>query len=272
MLTFPNSKINLGLHIVDRRDDGFHELQTLFYPLTLKDALEIIPAPDNKTTFTSSGIDIPDDGAKNLCEKAWDLLHQHHAIPAVKIHLHKNIPIGAGLGGGSADAVYTLLLLNDLFSLNLSPRQLMAHAARLGSDCAFFILNTPCMATGRGEILTPFAVNLKGYELLLVKPPVHVSTARAYAGVKPLPPRHILPEVLTLSPEHWKDKLVNDFEESIFPDFPQIAHIKTQLYHAGALYACMSGSGSSVFGIFKENTLPEKIKELEGCFVWREVL
>ena len=272
MIVFPNSKINLGLHITRKRGDGFHELETLFYPLALKDALEIIPAADGQTTFTTSGIAIPSNGTPNLCEKAWKLLEQHHGIPPVKIHLHKYIPIGAGLGGGSADAAYTLVLLNDLLSLNLTSEQLMYYAAQLGSDCAFFIQNTPCMAKGRGEILTPFPVNLKGYELLLVKPPVHVSTARAYAGVKPRQPRYNLADVLTLSPEHWKDKLINDFEESIFPDFPQIAHIKSQLYDAGALYACMSGSGSSVFGIFPQNILSEEINEFEGCFVWREVL
>lgn len=272
MIVFPNSKINLGLHITRKREDGFHELETLFYPLTLQDALEIIPAADGLTTFTASGIAIPSDDTPNLCEKAWKLLEQHHKIPPVKIHLHKHIPIGAGLGGGSANAAYTLVLLNNLFSLHLTSGQLMSYAAQLGSDCAFFILNTPCMARGRGEILTPFPLKLQGYELVLVKPPVHVSTARAYAGVTPRPPRHNLEEVLVAGSENWKDKLVNDFEESIFPDFPQIAHIKSRLYDAGALYASMSGSGSSVFGIFQQNTLPEETNEFEGCFVWREVL
>jgi 4-diphosphocytidyl-2-C-methyl-D-erythritol kinase len=267
MIVFPNCKINIGLNIISRRTDGYHNLQTCFYPLTLSDCLEIIPSPDGKNSFTSTGIKIPDNGQPNLCQRAAQLMQEKYGIPSVHIHLHKVIPIGSGLGGGSADAAYTLLLLSQLFELNLTQQQLLDMAASLGSDCAFFIINKPSIATGRGEILMPANISLKGYYLLLVIPPIHISTAEAFSGIHPTSPKHSISELLPKDIGIWKDTMTNDFETGIFKSHPAIAQIKNTLYKQGALYASMSGSGSSVFGIF---TTPPPENIFPGCFVWRE--
>lgn len=274
MIVFPNCKINLGLNVINKRDDGFHELCTLFYPLSLADCLEIIPASDSKgNTFSSSGITIPSDGSKNICEMAYDLLKAHYNIPSVQMHLHKKIPIGAGLGGGSSDAAYTLTLLNSLFNLQMAKNELKEMAAQLGSDCAFFIENIPALATGRGEKLNKFSIELKGLHLALIMPPIHVSTAEAYAGIHPREPGHEISRVAAQPIEKWKDMLVNDFEESIFEKYPRIKEIKENLYSMGAKYAAMSGSGAAVFGIFK-GEIPSKTlkKNFPDCFVWSETL
>lgn len=272
MIVYPHSKINLGLHVIRKRDDGFHELETVLYPLDLCDALEIIPAPDGKTEFTSTGVPIPGETNDNLCVKAWMLLHSDHYLPHVKIHLHKKIPVGAGLGGGSSDAAFSLKVFNDLFNLKLSDEKLQLYAQKLGSDCSFFLGNSPAFATGKGEILTPYPFLLKGYSLVLVKPDVHVSTADAYAGITPKQPENPLKEILSLPPEKWKDLLINDFEETIFRKSPEPAEIKFHLYDMGAVYACMSGSGSSVFGIFRGKP-PENTKErFAQSFVWQQEL
>jgi 4-diphosphocytidyl-2-C-methyl-D-erythritol kinase len=251
MISFPPCKINLGLSITAKRPDGYHSLETCFYPVPWTDVLEIIPA--KKTTFTSSGNTIPGDHQENLCLKAYRVLSAEHRLPDVAIHLHKVIPTGAGLGGGSSDAAHTLRLLNSLFELNLSHEALLGYAASLGSDCAFFLQNKPMLGTGRGEILSPLNVTLTGKFIALVKPPIHVSTAEAYAGITPRAPLQEVRTILEASDWHsWKSALKNDFEPSVFTKHPAIQEIKQKLYESGATYASMSGSGSTVFGIYEQ--------------------
>lgn len=255
MLSFPNCKINLGLHVVSKRPDGYHNLETLFLPVPLTDELEINISETN--SFSQDGIPIVGNPNDNLCVKAYNLLRESYPeqVGSVTIHLKKNIPFGAGLGGGSADAAFTLKMLNELFSLQLSSVQLRAFAARLGADCPFFIDNQPAYATGIGDLLEPFPVNLSGYALLLVKPQDAVSTKEAYSGIVPRDKRTDINPVdlkaaLCQPVDLWKEVVVNDFEDSVFPAHPAIAAIKQQLYDCGATYAAMSGSGSTVFGLF----------------------
>lgn len=260
MVAFPPGKINLGLQVLSRRSDGYHDLSTCFYPVPATDVLEIIAS--DQFRFDQSGIVIPGMEADNLCVKAYQLLREQHELPPVHIHLHKVIPTGAGLGGGSSDAAHTLRLLNNLFSLNLSVNVLMGYAARLGSDCAFFCQDHAMMGTGRGEILSPASVSPKGYFLILIKPPVHVSTAEAYAGITPQIPSVELNTLLQTPVSAWKDKLQNDFETSVFARYPVIAAIKKSCYEAGAVYASMSGSGATVFALFdREVSLPGEIMD-----------
>lgn len=250
MIAFPPCKINLGLNIIARRVDGYHDLETCFLPVPWTDILEIIPA--NQTTFSSSGNAIPGDPQQNLCLRAYHLLKADFNLPEVSIHLHKVIPTGAGLGGGSSDGAYTLRLLNDRFDLKINSETLMQYAGKLGSDCSFFIQNQPMLGTGRGEILEPLSVDLSGWHITIVKPPVHVSTAEAYAGVLPRPAaHHIRTTIERQRPDTWKGRLENDFEASVFRKFPVIAEVKEDLYKRGAVYASMSGSGAAVFGIFE---------------------
>jgi 4-diphosphocytidyl-2-C-methyl-D-erythritol kinase len=249
MVSFPPCKINLGLNILRKRSDGFHEIETCFFPVPFTDILEIIKS---KTfSFSSSGISIPGGAENNLCVRAYELLNRDYLLPPVKIHLHKAIPAGAGLGGGSSDAAHMLRLLNGLFNLGITNEILYKYAASLGSDCAFFISDEPMTARGRGEILAPVSLGLSGKALVLMNPGVHVSTAEAYAGVTPAVPVVSVAEVLHLPISSWKELLRNDFEPSVFSKFPQIGELKTFLYSQGAQYASMSGSGSSVFGIFE---------------------
>lgn len=255
MLSFPNCKINLGLHVVSKRPDGYHNLETLFLPVPLTDELEINISETN--SFSQDGIPIVGNPNDNLCVKAYNLLRESYPeqVGSVTIHLKKNIPFGAGLGGGSADAAFTLKMLNELFSLQLSSVQLRTFAARLGADCPFFIDNQPAYATGIGDLLEPFPVNLSGYALLLVKPQDAVSTKEAYSGIVPRDKRTDINPVdlkaaLCQPVDLWKEVVVNDFEDSVFPAHPAIAAIKQQLYDCGATYAAMSGSGSTVFGLF----------------------
>ncbi|HCN85288.1 MAG TPA: 4-(cytidine 5'-diphospho)-2-C-methyl-D-erythritol kinase [Sphingobacteriaceae bacterium] len=259
MITFPNAKINIGLNIISRRGDGYHNLETVFYPVGIKDALEVIEA--DKLSFTSSGIVIPGNYEENLCLKAYYLMRQDVHIPPVHIHLHKHIPIGAGMGGGSADAAFFIHLLNDKFQLNLNRDQLSGYARQLGSDCAFFIDNVPAFAHGRGEQLEEIKLDLSGYYMVLVQPPVHISTAEAYRHVEPQVPEMPLKELIQLPVKQWKNKISNDFESSIIKNHPEINELKKVLYLAGALYAAMSGSGSSVYGIFREKV---ELKHLEN--------
>jgi len=258
MIAFPPCKINLGLHVVAKCADGYHDIETCFFPVPWMDVLEIIPA--SAFQFTSTGIDIPGKENENLCIKAFALLRDAFKIPFVKIHLHKIIPMGAGLGGGSSDAAHTLRLLNTIFELKLSTEQLKNYAAQLGSDCSFFIQDEPMLGTGRGEILNPISVNLAGYYLVLVKPNVHVSTKDAYAGLTPKTPLHEIKEMLLQPVNSWKNLLINNFETSVFQKFPEIEKVKNRLYEFGATYACMSGSGATVFGLF------EKPISLKGIF------
>jgi 4-diphosphocytidyl-2-C-methyl-D-erythritol kinase len=249
VVIFSNCKINLGLQVIAKRKDGYHDLSTCFYPIPFNDVLEIVKA--DSFQFQSSGITIYSTLENNLIVKAYHLLLQDFPqIKNVHIHLLKNIPIGAGLGGGSANATYTLVLLAQLFNLPLSQTQLVNYASQLGSDCAFFVYNQPCMASGRGEILNPFALDLKGKYILLVLPNEHVSTKQAFAHITPKAPIKQLENVLQQPIATWQTDLINDFEYSVFKQFPTLKIIKENLYQQHALYAAMSGSGSTVFGIY----------------------
>jgi 4-diphosphocytidyl-2-C-methyl-D-erythritol kinase len=250
MLVFPNAKINLGLNIISKRPDGYHELITCFYPIPWKEMLEVVHAENQE--FSATGISIPDSGS-NIIEEAYGLLKHDFPLPTVKIHLHKIIPIGAGLGGGSADAAFALKVFNELFELGLEDEQLMAYAVRLGADCTFFIKNTPMMARGIGEKLLEIQVSLEGKSILMIYPNIHISTKEAYAGIVPGIPKIEIEKVILDHPiEEWRHLLVNDFEKSIFPQHPLLDQIKQQLYAHGAIYASMSGSGSCMYGIFDE--------------------
>ncbi|MGB0524347.1 MAG: 4-(cytidine 5'-diphospho)-2-C-methyl-D-erythritol kinase [Flammeovirgaceae bacterium] len=250
MITFPNAKINLGLFITEKRADGFHNIDSCFYPVAWKDVLEIQQA--DQLRFTSSGITIPGEAEKNLCLLAYQMLKKAFDLPPVYIHLHKVIPIGAGLGGGSADGSFALKMLNEKFQLNLSNVKLEEYAAQLGSDCPFFINNKPVLVSGRGEVFEHIDLNLAGKYIVLVNPQIHISTKEAYAGVTPKFPAISCKEILQGTVSSWKTALKNDFEESLFPNYPQLAQLKQRLYDAGARYASMTGSGSTVYGIFDE--------------------
>lgn len=259
MVVFPNCKINIGLNILRKREDGYHDLQTIFYPVGIQDALEVIEAENSSTEiiFSSSGSPISGKEDNNLCIKAYYLLKKDFPqIPCVKMHLHKAIPMGAGLGGGSADAAFTLQLLNTKFELNISTKQLMSYALQLGSDCPFFLINKPCYATGRGEELEEIALDLSGYKILLVNPGIHIDTTLAFSGIIPGAHNTDLKKIIREPIIQWRDNLFNDFEKGVFQKHPQISAIKDQLYKQGALYACMSGSGSTVYGIFTAGNLP----------------
>ena len=254
----PNAKINIGLNVINRRDDGYHNLETIFYPIPIKDALEVVEA--NELSFQSSGLEIPGRMDDNLCLKAYHLLKKEFNLPPVKIHLHKHIPIGAGLGGGSADAAFFIKLINQKFSLALTDDRMMFYARQLGADCAFFIQNKPMFAFDKGDEFETIRVDLSNYKIVVVMRPVHVSTAEAYAGVRPSPVKESLMELIYRPVTEWRKLIKNDFEESIFKNHPEIRGIKAALYEAGAIYASMSGSGASVFGIFNET--PD-LKEME---------
>ena len=250
MISFPNAKINIGLNITERRPDGYHNLETIFYPVKINDALEIIEA--GQLSFESSGLEIPGRVEDNLCIKGYHLLKNDFDLPPVKIHLHKHIPIGAGLGGGSADAAFFIRLLNQYFSLGLTDDRMIAYARQLGADCAFFIKNKPVFAFDKGDEFEPIKLDLSAYKIVLVMPPVQVSTGEAYGGVKPAPVKTSLMELIHLPVTEWKNHIKNDFELSVFRNHPVIRGVKASLYEAGAIYAGMSGSGASVFGIFAE--------------------
>lgn len=264
MVSFPHCKINLGLNIVSKRPDGFHNIETCFYPVPFTDILEIIPSTD--FSFTQSGIRIPGLPDDNLCVKAFRFLKGDFGIENVKIHLHKIIPMGAGLGGGSSDGAFSLRLLNSIFDLKLSVDQLKNYASQLGSDCSFFIEDAPMIGKGRGEQLLPASINLKGYFLVLVNPGVHISTSEAYAGITPQKSAISLDELIMRPIAEWRRFLKNDFEKSIFEKHPSIGRWKDKMYSLGAIYASMSGSGSSVFGIF-EKTLDLK-NDFTGLDYW----
>jgi 4-diphosphocytidyl-2-C-methyl-D-erythritol kinase len=256
MVTFPNAKINLGLHVIERRPDGYHNLETLFYPVRLADGLEILPS--DEFSFQSSGVTMEGDVEDNLVVKAYRLLKKDFQLPPVKIFLHKVIPAGAGLGGGSSDAAFTLVMINTLFRIGLSLQQLETYAGVLGADCPFFIHNIPSLATGKGERLMPLKIDLSEFRFVIVKPPVSVNTARAYQGIAAKYPEIPLLDIINQPVDSWRNSLCNDFENRVFNQYPQIAAIKQFLYDLGALYASMSGSGSAVYGLFRQ--LPQKIR------------
>lgn len=255
MIDFPNCKINLGLHVFEQRPDNYHPLETVFLPVPICDALEFVKTtnPNHSTSIQFYGLAIAGEPESNLVYKAWKLLHNNYGIDPVDGALYKHIPMGAGLGGGSADGAFALKILNQLFELNLSEDTLIELALQLGSDCPFFILNKPVFASARGEIMEPIAINLKGYCLVLINPGIHVSTAKAFGMV----PKRKVNEMGQLMPiikgpiEDWKHQLCNDFEKALFPLHPELGQIKTQLYELGAVYASMTGSGSTMYGLFK---------------------
>lgn len=257
MIVYPNCKINLGLNVVRKRTDGYHDLETVFYPVPLTDKLEAVVGngADGTCSLSLSGNPIEGNAADNLIVKAYNLLAADHRLPHVDFDLEKHIPSQAGLGGGSSDATYTLRLLNELCQLHLDSPTLQRYAARLGADCAFFVTAEPSFATGIGDVLTPMAdecAHLKGLYLLIVKPSVAISTAQAFSFVKPQPPIIRCKEVVAQPIDEWRDRLGNDFEVSIFNIHPEIRSVKQHLYSMGATYAQMSGSGSAFFGIFNE--------------------
>jgi len=265
MIVFPNSKINIGLNIVSKRDDGFHNIETIFYPIDLSDILEIIPS--KQFDFTNSGILIDSVSEKNLCVRAYNILKKDYDIEPVEILLHKIIPFGAGLGGGSSDAASVLLILNDLFKLNLSEKQLLNYASELGSDCSFFIKNKAVFAKGKGNEFEDISLDISKYQIHIVKPNISVNTSKAYSQIYPQRSKFDLRDINKIRIEDWRYSIVNDFEKPIFKTCPEIKEIKNKFYENGAIYASMSGSGSSVFGIFKEDINLEK--EFDNCFYFR---
>ncbi len=265
MILYPNAKINIGLRVLSRREDGYHNLETIFYPIQLSDTLEITKTNASGITFEQEGILVDCPPEDNLIFRIAKVLLNHTQEGGINIRFTKNIPFGAGLGGGSSDAAHTALAINDLFKLNLSKDTLCEYLSKLGADCPFFVYNTPCLATGIGDILTPIPFSLQGYSLVLVKPDIHVSTKVAYTGVTPTLHTDLLADLIHLPIEQWKDCIVNDFEHSVFAQFPAIAAIKKQLYNLGAVYASMSGSGSSVFGIFPTTICPT-LTDLQNLF------
>ncbi len=253
MKTTPNCKINLGLHVVGKRPDGYHNLETIFLPVhSFCDELVIEPSPHSRTIMHQDGIALDNDPNDNLCIRAYRLLHDKFGIPPVTIRLTKHIPFGAGLGGGSSDAAFTLKMLNQMFALGLSVNELEQHAAQLGADCAFFIQNRPAYATGIGDQLQSLGLDLSAYRIAIEIPPdEHVSTREAYSGLHLLDcPRPDLRQAVRQPMAQWRETIVNDFEASVFPAHPAIAAMKDQMYRRGALYASMTGSGAAVFGLF----------------------
>jgi len=263
VIVFPNCKINLGLNIVHKRSDGYHDLETVLYPLPLCDALEVVQLTRSDQSnigdhsvgqLSTSGETINGSPTENLCVKAYSQLKSKFPqIPLVRTHLHKSIPPGSGLGGGSADGAFTLQLLNDNFQLGLTIERLLDYALLLGSDCPFFIINKPCFATGRGEFLERVTVDLSAYKIVIVAPPIHIRTSEAFSSVKPARPSRSIKEIIKEPVETWAQSLKNDFEESVFNKYPEIRNIKNQLYKGGAIYSSLTGSGSAVYGIFDKD-------------------
>ncbi len=283
MVTFPNAKVNLGLHIVSRRKDGYHNIETCFVPIPLRDILEVIEVgrrsgdrrSDETFQFTTSGLAIPGNPEENLCVRAYQLLKADFNLFPVQIHLHKIIPMGGGLGGGSSNASFLLRSLNELFSLSLTDKQLESYASQLGSDCPFFIRNQPVLASGTGNQFDDISLDLNGKYIVLIFPEIAVSTAEAYSQVIPRQANSqaqsvSLHERLSQPAEGWKENVVNDFEASVFAQYPILATIKEQLYSAGAFYASMSGSGSTMYGLFHQKPNISSISR--NYLVWQNTL
>lgn len=271
MVTFPNCKINLGLNILNKREDGFHNIETAFFPLQFYDILEIVTSK-NKTEFNNTGFSGGEIN-ENLCLKAYRLLKKDFLqLPNIKVHLHKTIPVGAGLGGGSADAAFTLSLLNEKYKLNIPLKQLLVYALQLGSDCPFFLINKPSIGSGRGEILEEIECSLSGYKILIINPKIHISTKELFQQISPGFPKKEIREIIKQPVESWKNVLKNDFEKIVSQKYPEIKTIKEELYQHHAVYASMTGTGSSVFGIFNAE---EEIKisiEKEYLYKWIDKL
>jgi len=267
MIVFPNAKINIGLNVVSKRDNGYHNLETIFYPVKLTDALEFAEAEE--TAFSTSGIQIDGAPENNLILKAYHLLQVDFNLLPLQFHLHKVIPFGAGLGGGSSDAAFTLKMLNEYFELGLSFQKLESYATLIGADCPFFIQNKPTFATGIGNIFHNIELDLSDYEIVILKPNISVSTPEAYKNVIPRNPKYRLTEIVKTPIDGWKNLIVNDFEKSVFSKYPQIAELKQLLYDLGASFASMSGSGSAVFGIFRHLPTDLKSKIPSGILLYR---
>lgn len=267
MVIFPGSKINIGLNITAKRSDGYHDLESIFFPIPLSDILEI-----NKSDHFSieiSGLPIQGNSTDNLVVKAYQLMVDHYQISPVKIHLHKIVPMGAGLGGGSADGAATLVSLNNLFELNVSNAKLEVLAQSLGSDCPFFIENQPAYVQGTGDILTALPLNLDTYWIQLIHPGIHISTALAFSQITPKALSHSLTEWSKAPLSAWKDRFTNDFEKGIFSQFDEIRRIKERMYENGALYASMTGTGSSVYGIYSSKPISIcNQSDLSSYFEW----
>jgi len=272
MISFPKAKINIGLRIIRKRDDGFHDIETFFYPVGLNDALEFVVLPGKVTTdeLTVTGIDIKTRHDKNLVIRAVRKMREKFPVPFLKIHLHKAIPSGAGLGGGSSDAACMIKSINKCFNFSLSDDELRDFALELGSDCPFFINPEPSVARGRGEDLKVINPVLNGYYAALINPGIHISTREAFLNSKPSAPEESMEKLITDNPCEWGNTLINDFEDYVFRLYPQIGEIKRSLYRSGALYASMSGSGSTIYGIFREK--PEINKKLRKNLIWEGLL
>ena len=271
MLVYPNAKINIGLNVVEKRPDGYHNIETVFYPIGLCDALEVeVSESCTDYSFSSSGILLEGDPEHNLIVQAFRLLRSQFQFPPLDISLYKQIPFGAGLGGGSSDASFMLKVLNEMFELKLTPGKLQKLAAQLGADCPVFIKNKPVFASGIGDVFKPIKFSLKGYFLLLVKPDIHVATPEAYSLVVPKQPEFSLADLIQRPIQEWKGQVVNDFETSVFSKYPKIKNLKDEMYEMGALYASMSGSGSSVYGLFEST--PEVDNTFDDCFITGGVL
>ena len=258
MICFPNAKINLGLNITEKRSDGFHNIETVFYPVNWCDALETIEnksyqAGEEKLSLIITGISIEGNASDNIIYKAYNLLNKTYNLPPIKAHLHKVIPMGAGLGGGSADAAFFIKLLNDKFNLKLSLEEQINYAKQLGSDCAFFINNKAVFASGKGDVFTPITIDLSKYFIVLIYPAIHSNTALAYKGIIPAKPDKSVKEIISQPITDWKSILTNDFERNLFTQYPELESIKNKLYKTGALYASISGSGSAMYGIFEKD-------------------
>jgi 4-diphosphocytidyl-2-C-methyl-D-erythritol kinase len=263
MISFPNAKINIGLNIVSKRDDGFHNIETIFYHVQINDILEFIPTEE--TSLEISGIEIKGETKNNLVYKVYDLLKQDYPLPEIKIHLHKIIPTEAGLGGGSSNATFMLKALNEYFKLNISENKLLKYAEQIGSDCPFFIKNKPSFASAKGENLQPVNLSLSGYHIVIIKPDIKISTAEAYNNIIPKKTKTNLKEAIKLPINEWTNNIFNDFEDFAFAKYPDLNEIKTYLYNIGAEFALMTGSGSAIYGIFKEKPEIDKYKD---SFVW----
>jgi 4-diphosphocytidyl-2-C-methyl-D-erythritol kinase len=254
MICFPNAKINLGLHVLEKRADNFHQIETVMVPVNWCDALEF--QTSGQFNLTTYGMNEKWNSDENLVTKAWRILHEKYAIPALEVNLYKSIPAGSGLGGGSSDAAFFIKTLNNAFLLGMNVEKMKLLASELGSDCSFFIENKPMLVSGKGEILEPINLNLKNYYVLIVKPGKCLSTTEAYRYVNPKNPTEKLANIIQKPIHFWKNELKNDFEEIAFEIIPELAGLKEQLYRAGAIYASLSGSGSAIYGIFENEISP----------------
>jgi 4-diphosphocytidyl-2-C-methyl-D-erythritol kinase len=266
MISFPNGKINIGLSVLEKRPDGYHNIETIMYPVSIHDVLEIIVFPGIDFSFSLTGINIPGETGNNLVCKAYELLKKDFNIPAIKIHLHKVIPAGAGLGGGSADAAFAIKMINKLFDLGLSEEKMEYYSKILGSDCAFFIKNKPVIAYEKGDKFENVALNLEKYFLIIVKPYIHINTQEAYSWIKPARKEISLKDLVHAPINQWKNTVINDFEAELIKQHPVIEIIIKRLYEVGAIFASLTGSGAAVYGIFSE--VKDIQKEFPRCFFW----